>query len=484
LSNPSIDSLSTTLTLFCVGCNERFVQLAEGGVCPNCGERCTYNDTSSQETIITGVGEQPADASREIAHIKDADDALIGQSLHVYQCISLLGSGGMGRVYLALHNDLQRRCALKILSPKHGPADDEYIERFTQEGRAAAALVHPNIVTVHAVGQVEGTHFLEMEFISGRSLQELINDQGALPVTRSLALASGAADGLAAAHREGIVHRDIKPDNIMLNRRGTPKLSDFGLAKRVLNSKGKPVAEGLCGTPNFMAPELFNGEIAGPASDVYALGICLYLMLTGELPYRAESLAQLRFRGRNETAIPNLRDRRPEVGLEVASAVAAMTDPVPANRPRDAIEVAQLLHAVLGHERDLESLFIEAFRHETSVVWERDGDGYVLTRTLPGNRSQRVFLEPSSHDVSDRLLLFYSICCPAEPEYYEQALRLNSSMLHGSLALREIDGQPHFVVVDTYPRATVDPDEIRRTVLEIAHHADQVEHQLTGLDRH
>ncbi len=483
MSDAPIESLSTTLTLFCVGCNERFVQLDDGGVCPNCGEPCTFNDTSAQETVLTGVREGQPEAVREIAHVTDIDDRLIGQSLHVYQCISLIGSGGMGRVYLALHSDLQRRCALKILSPKHGPADDEFVERFTEEGRAAAALVHPNIVTVHAVGQVDRTHFLEMEFISGRSLQELINDQGALPVTRSLALIAGAADGLAAAHREGIVHRDIKPDNIMLTRRGVPKLSDFGLAKRVLNSKGKPVAEGLCGTPNFMAPELFHGEPAGPASDVYALGICLYLMLTGELPYHAESLAQLRFRGRNES-IPNLRDRRPEVGLEVASAVAAMTDPVPGNRPRDAVEVAQLLHAVLGHERDLESLLIEAFRHETAVTWERDGDGYVLTRKLPDDRSQKVFLEPSAHDVSDRLLMFYSVCCHAEPEYYEQALRLNSAMLHGSLALREIDGQAHFVIVDTYPRATVDPDEIRRTVLEIAHHADKVEHQLTGLDRH
>lgn len=483
MDKSGIDSLSTTLTLFCVGCNERFVQAADGGVCPNCGERCTFTDTSGQATVITGVQGASEGACREISGLTDQEDPLVGRKLHVYECISLIGSGGMGRVYLALHSDLQRRCALKILSPKYGPADDEYVERFTQEGRAAAALVHPNIVTVHAVGHVQGTHFLEMEFISGQSLQDLINQQGALPVTRALTLAAGAADGLAAAHREGIIHRDVKPDNIMLNRRSVPKLSDFGLAKRVLNRKGKPVADGLCGTPNFMAPELFAGEPAGPASDVYALGICLFLMLTGELPYHAESLAQLRFRGR-EQSIPNLRDLRPDVGLEVASAVAAMTDPVPGNRPRDAVEVAQLLHAVLGHERDLESLLIEAFRNETSVTWQRNGDGYVLSRQLPAGRRQQVFLEPSSHDVGDRLLMFYSVCCHAEPEYYEQALRLNSAMRHGSLALREIDGQPHFVVVDTYPRATVDPEEIRRTVLEVAHHADQVEHQLTGLDRH
>jgi len=415
--------------------------------------------------------------------VTSPSDSLIGRKLHVYQCVSLIGSGGMGRVYLAVHEDLDRRCALKILSPKRVACDDDYVVRFQQEGRAAAALVHPNVVTVHAVGHIDGCHFLEMEFISGQSMQQLIHNEGSLTVPRALALAAQTASGLAAAHRAGIVHRDVKPDNIMLNRRGIPKLSDFGLAKRVLNSDGQPVADGICGTPNYMAPELLRGEPATPASDVYGLGVCLYLMLTNELPLQATSLADLRYR-HQDGPFPSVRERRPEVSLEVAGCVARMTDPVPARRPQDAVEASQLLYAVLGQERDLESLLTEAFAHEPGVTWKRNGDSYSLTRLLPGDRQQTVYLEPSPHGVDDRLLLFYSICCKARSDYYEHALRMNSEMLHGSLALREIDNEPYFVVVDTYPRATVDPEEIRRTVLEMATHADDVEYRLTGQDQH
>lgn len=477
------ENLSTTWTLFCVGCNERFARGEDTGACPNCGRDCKERDASQIDSMASAVLSGTDDSFREVAHVQPDSDPLIGRQLHVYQCVSLIGSGGMGRVYLAIHNDLERRCALKLLSPKRAQTDQDFVRRFVQEGRSAAALVHPNIVTVHAVGEAGSQHFLEMEFISGRSLQGLINDEGPLPITRALALIARAADGLAAAHREGIVHRDVKPDNIMLTRHGVPKISDFGLAKRVLDSHGKPISDGLCGTPNYMAPELFQGEDSAPQSDVYALGVCLYLCLTGQLPYQAETLAQLRWQGQSQK-VPNVRDLRPEVSLEIASCVAQMTDPTPGNRPKDAIEAAQKLHAVLGHERDLESLLIEAFRHHPGVTWERAGEGYRLLREFPNNRRQTVFMEPSSHDVGDRLLLFYSVCGPADPTYYEQALLLNSEMRHGSLAVREIEGEPHFIIVDTYPRSTVDPEEIRRTVLDIAHHADSVEHQLTGLDRH
>jgi serine/threonine protein kinase len=473
--------LSATWTLFCVGCNQRFPCGSNDDECPNCGHHCTFNDTSGDETIVSRDASE--EDFREIAKVAAENDPLIGQALHVYQCISLIGSGGMGKVYLAHHKDLERRCALKLLSPRRATCDQEYVARFVEEGRAAAALVHPNIVTVHAVGQVDGKHFLEMEFIAGRSLQQLISDEGQLTIPRALSLIARTADGLAAAHRDDIIHRDVKPDNIMLTKRGDPKISDFGLAKRVLNSKGKPIADGICGTPNYMAPELFQGEAASPASDVYALGVTLFLALTGRLPYQAESLQQLRWKGRNE-AIPNVRRVRSDVPLEVAECVAMMTAPAPGNRPKNAIEASQLLHAVLGQERDLESLLIEAFRHEPGIAWTRSGDSYTLVRSLSGDRSQTVFIEPSDHAFGDRLLLFYSVCGPAQQDYFEQALRLNSEMLHGSLAIREIDGEPHFVVVDTYPRSTVDPEEIRRTVFDIAQNADQVEQRLTGLDRH
>lgn len=409
-------------------------------------------------------------------------DTLIGRKVHIYQCVSLVGAGAMGRVYLAMHDDLQRHCALKILSPRHGVCDAEYVARFLQEGQAAAALIHPNIVTLHAVGQMAGTHFLEMEFIPGRSLQQLIREEGPLPADRALRLATMVSDGLAAAHRAGIVHRDVKPDNVMVTRSGIAKIGDFGLAKRVLTSADDPLANVLCGTPNYMAPELFQGQAASPASDVYALGLCLFQLLIGRLPWREVSLVELARCGRTET-VPNIRDLRPELSLELAECVALMTAPTPGRRPVDAAAASLLLHAVLGLERDLESLLIEAFGNDRTVTWVRHGENYCVTRQLPGNRQQKVFLEPTQHAVRERILLLYSTCCPATPSYYEQALLQNAVVLHGSLAIREIDGQKMFVVINAYPRSTVAPEEIRRSVLEIADQADQVEQHLTGQDQ-
>ncbi len=409
-------------------------------------------------------------------------DLLIGRKLHIYQCVSLVGSGAMGRVYLALHDDLQRHCALKILSPRRGVCDAEYIARFQQEGQAAAALIHPNIVTLHAVGHMGDTHFLEMEYVAGRSLQQLIREEGPLPADRALQLTAMVADGLAAAHRAGIIHRDVKPDNVMVTRSGIAKIGDFGLARRTLTTEGDSLANVICGTPNYMAPELFQGQEASPASDVYALGLCLFQLLIGRLPWREVSLTELARCGRTET-VPNIRDLRPELSLEVAECVALLTAPTPDRRPADAVAAAQMLHAALGLERDLESLLIEAFGNDTTATWVRDGENYCVTRQLPGNRQQKVFLEPTQHAVHERILLLYSICCRATPHFYEQALQQNAVVMHGSLAIREIDGQKMFVVINAYPRSTVAPEEIRRSVSEIAAQADQVEQHLTGQDR-
>jgi eukaryotic-like serine/threonine-protein kinase len=170
------------------------------------------------------------------------------------------------------------------------------------------------------------------------------------------------------------------------------------------------------------------------------------------------------------------------VSLEVAEAVAMMTSPTPTNRPADATVALQLLHAVLGQERDLVTLLTQAFQHEPSIEWERTGDIYSVVRRLPNDRQQTVYIETSLDPVESRLLLFYSTCCPAQPEFYETSLRLNSEMLHGCIAIRDIQGVPHFVVLNTYPRATVDPEEIKQTVMEVARIADQVEEQLTGQD--
>ena len=467
---------------YCARCNVTYHTPLAPAVCPRCGGPPElFHNPQLSETILLRDSNLGGSDPGNVASARDRrPDQLIGKQLHVYRIELLLGSGGMGRVYLAHHDDLHRKCALKVLSPRTAEIDGEYLERFQHEGRAAASLIHPNVVTVHAVGEQDGCHFLEMEFVVGRSLQQLIIDEGQLTPERATALTAHIASGLAAAHRSGIVHRDLKPDNVLLTQHGVPKIVDFGLAKRIVVEDAS-IGERVVGTPNFMAPELFQDQPASPASDVYALGVCYFILLTGRFPFVTLSLSQLKQMVASDP-IPDIRKLCPEIPLEMAECANVLLARSPANRPGDATDASQLLHAVLGQVRDIESLLKEAFAHTSGIEWTRCGSRYRLRLSLPEGRHQTVFVEPSDHPTRDRLLLFYSVCCTAQNEYYEEALRLNSEIPHGGLAIRNIDGQPKFVMVDTYPRSTVDAEDVRRSVLELGQRADQVEQALTGRD--
>lgn len=452
--------------------------------CPHCGyEIRNPRPVPLAETIVgTEAAEGAADVVFEMAEPPREKDPLVGTDLDIYRINALLGQGGMGRVYLAHHRDLERPCALKILLPELAAHDADYVTRFKNEGRAAAALAHPNIITIHAVGQDRGYHFLEMEYVPGRSLRHVIDDEQRLSPLRATAQAARIADGLAEAHRAGIIHRDLKPDNVLMTLHGVPKLADFGLAKRVIRGGEGNLPDGLCGTPQFMAPELFQGHDAVPATDVYALGVSYFLMLTGRFPYSGDTLNKLMTAIVNEP-LPNVRRIVPDVSLEMAECLNLMLDKNPANRPPDGIKAAQLLQAILGQARDLDMLLAEAFRDDQRVAWSREGaQRFRLTVELPAGRRQVVFVEPSAHGSAERLLLISSTCCRAQPAYYEAALRLNSDMHHGSVAVREVNGQLKFVVVDTYPRSTVNAEEIRRSTHEVASRADAIEKLLTGFD--
>ena len=412
--------------------------------------------------------------------IQTDNDLLDGQQVDIYYCERLLGRGGMGAVYLAKNQLLHRYCALKVLSPKRVSHEFDYVTRFENEARAAAALVHSNIVTTHAIGRWNHLHFLEMEYVAGTSLQQEMDNHGPLGPIRSTTMAVGIAGGLAAAHRIGIIHRDLKPDNVIVSPASVPKIADFGLAKRIVGDDIP--ANNLAGTPYYMAPELFEGEPATTASDVFALGVCYYQMLTGCYPFHGESVSAVM----NSILTGNcvsVRRRNPDIPLDVAECVALLMSADPARRPQDGGAASQLLQAVLGAVRDLETLIYEAFHGLSSINYhEEDPSRFKVNLRLSNQRNQTVFIENSDHGAGDRLLLIYSICCEARPDFYEDALRLNAAVHHGGLAIRDIDGRPYFVMIDTYPRATVNGEEIRRSVLEIGSHADDVERLLTGND--
>ncbi|WP_437226113.1 serine/threonine-protein kinase [Planctomicrobium sp. SH661] len=471
------------LTIYCPACNEAFLGRMGKAVCPRCGMPAGMLDDASLNTITFSLAEISHRDLRAQRVERETDLlALIGTDIAQYHVQSLLGRGGMGWVFLARHLQLNRACALKILSPSLVEKDPEYLERFYTEGQAAASLNHSNVVTVHAIGTSEGKHFLEMEFVPGRSLQKVVNEQTLLPL-RATNIALGVAQGLATAHRMGVVHRDVKPDNILLNHQGNPKIGDFGLAKRL---HGSTVFEGagmLAGTPHFMAPELFQGMEATPASDVYALGVSLFVMLTGHVPFSGGNFHSLAQSIQHEP-FPNIRQLRPDVPLELGECLGAMLEKSPSNRPQSGVEAAQLLQAILGQVRDLETLLHEAFAHEPEVTWERKGQFYEVRVMMPDGRSQLVKIEISKHDIDERLLQIYSLCCPSQSPFHEQALRLNSSMSHGAIALREVDGVDYYVTLNNYPLGTVDVEEIRKSVLDLASHADRIENRLTGEDRH
>jgi serine/threonine-protein kinase len=228
---------------------------------------------------------------------------MIGKTIAHYEILDKLGAGGMGQVYRARDRKLRRDVALKMLPPEVA-RDPERVQRLTQEARAVASLNHPNIVTVYAIEESDGLHFLTMEYVQGKSLDQVI-PAGGLPRERLLALALPLAEALAAAHAVGVVHRDLKPANVVLGNDGRAKILDFGLAKFLAASEAAdgPVEtatmsvltqEGMVmGTVPYMSPEQLQGEPVDARSDVYSFGVMLFEMATGQRPFQAKSQAGL-----------------------------------------------------------------------------------------------------------------------------------------------------------------------------------------------
>jgi tRNA A-37 threonylcarbamoyl transferase component Bud32 len=236
-----------------------------------------------------------------------------------YEVDRLLGRGGMSSVYKAHDTLLERNVALKILHERHLD-DDEYVERFRREARVVAQLSHPNIVTVIDRGEADGKPFIVFEYVDGQTLDELVGKRGALPVGEALEIAIAIARGLAFAHRHGLVHRDVKPQNILLNGDRKPKVTDFGIARSLDVQKGVTQTGTVLGTSNYIAPEQASGDGASVQSDVYSLGVVLFELLTGSVPFVGENFVTVAMQHINEPA-PNVASRRRDVPPRVAAAV-------------------------------------------------------------------------------------------------------------------------------------------------------------------
>ena len=221
-----------------------------------------------------------------------------------------VGRGAMAIVYKATEVELGRRVALKVLPPS-APVGKAVAERFKREARLAASLDHPNIIPVYRVGQVGATHFIAMRFVDGKGLDDIIAAQGPLPIGVVIHILRGATSALAYAHGSGIVHRDVKSGNIMIDREGRVMVTDFGIA-RAAEDASLTATGSVVGTPYYMSPEQCAARRIGPQSDQYSLGVVAFQMLTGSVPFNAETLPGI-MHHHFYTAVPDLRVARPDV---------------------------------------------------------------------------------------------------------------------------------------------------------------------------
>ena len=225
-----------------------------------------------------------------------------------YETGEKLGTGGMSNVYKATDRILERTVAVKILA-EHLSDDERFVARFRREALAVAKLIHPNIVQVYDTGIDEGRHYIVMEYVEGRSGAQILQRQGPVGPQIAAEVGAQACAGLDYAHRRGIIHRDVKPGNLMIvggpvgGGEMTVKLTDFGIARAIEQTRITQVGS-VVGTAAYLAPEQVRGEEATPATDVYALGVVLYQFLTGRLPYEGSSLAELAVRQQNEKPLP------------------------------------------------------------------------------------------------------------------------------------------------------------------------------------
>src|SRR5438270_6667427 len=284
-----------------------------------------------------------------------------------YRLERRLGAGGMSTVFLAHDTVLERPVAVKLLA-EHLAEDDAFVARFRREALAAAKLQHPNIVQVFDSGEdpESGRHFIVMEYVEGPSCADLLRQHRMFDADDTVRLTRDACQGLDYAHRAGVVHRDVKPGNLLVsNETGTTKLADFGIAKAAEQTRITQVGAVL-GTAAYLSPEQATGEEAGPASDIYSLGVCAYQFLTGRLPHEYGSLTELALKQQRERVAP-ISAFRDDVPPELDRAVRICLERDPTHRYANALDMAGALEAGLRGDTPAPSGLV-ALTHATSQL--------------------------------------------------------------------------------------------------------------------
>ena len=265
-----------------------------------------------------------------------------------YQIIKSIGEGGMANVYLAYDTILDRNVAVKVLRGDLA-TDEKFVRRFQREALSASSLSHPNIVEVYDVGEDNGQYYIVMEYIEGKQLKQLLKKRGKLTLSEVIDIMLQISDGMSVAHDAYIIHRDIKPQNIMIQDNGMVKITDFGIAM-AMNSTQLTQTNSVMGSVHYLPPEQASGKSPTLQSDIYSMGILMYELLTGNLPYKGDNAVEIALKHLKEP-IPSIREELPEIPQSVENIIIKATAKNPKNRYNDAREMNEDLRTCLDDSR-------------------------------------------------------------------------------------------------------------------------------------
>jgi eukaryotic-like serine/threonine-protein kinase len=305
-----------------------------------------------------------------------------------------LGAGGMSTVFKASDTVLERPVAVKLLA-EHLADDEAFVYRFRREALSAARLQHPNIVQVFDSGQDPNTerHYIVMEYVDGPSAADMLRERKQLEVDETVRLVRDACHGLDYAHRAGVVHRDVKPGNLLFaEEMGATKLADFGIAKAAEQTRITQVGSVL-GTAAYLSPEQARGEEAGPASDIYSLGVCAYQFLTGRLPHEYASLTELALKQQQDPVAP-VTDYRPEVPAELDEAVRVALERDPDARYASALEMAEAIESGMHGEATAATQRLGMSDYDMTQALDDTAATRAMQRTSVGPSPTRVHEVP------------------------------------------------------------------------------------------
>ena len=297
-----------------------------------------------------------------------------------YQIIKSIGEGGMANVYLAYDTILDRNVAVKVLRGDLSN-DEKFVRRFQREALAASSLSHPNIVEVYDVGEDNGEYYIVMEYIEGKHLKNLLKKRGKLTLSEAVDIMLQITDGMAAAHDSYIIHRDIKPQNIMILENGLVKITDFGIAM-AMNATQLTQTNSVMGSVHYLPPEQASGQGSTLQSDIYSMGIVMYELLTGELPFKGDNAVEIALKHLKEP-IPDIREKLPNVPNSIYNIIKKATAKNPKNRYNDAREMHEDLLTCLDDTRANEPII--TFKYP-----ENDTDDAKLAKMVKENKKEVV----------------------------------------------------------------------------------------------